>query len=439
VKVTKIETIRVGEFPSLIWVQVHTDKRGVVGLGETWYAASTVQAAIHDHFGPLLIGRDPRAVERHWMDMFALSDHAGYGGAEMRAISALDMALWDIRGQAAGLPVYQMLGGTVRDKIRVYATGAPYDKCGDLAKELRDEGITAMKMGPTIPLALATDGQFLTPKDLDRALKPIRDVRDAVGMDVQIANDGHGKWNLPCAVRIAQAMEPYDMMWQEDLMPLMNWEALQRLQESTKTPVCISERLLTRWQHRQFIESGAARIVMPDLIWAGGISETYKIGVLASAHQVPFAPHDATGPVNIFACAQVCMCSPNAMILEHVRSFHRGWYGRFVDPNLDIRDGFMHAPQRPGIGTRLRPEVRERPDAIVQVSDTPGDSLIDAWGDAPQRSREMQRFLDEEHARRLQGTVIPKTLAFEATPRRPAPASGKASRAGRARRASRGR
>ncbi|MBI4306566.1 MAG: mandelate racemase/muconate lactonizing enzyme family protein [Chloroflexi bacterium] len=412
-KITKIETIRVKEFPGIIWVQVYTDRRGLVGLGETWYAASTVQAAIHDHFGPLLIGRDPRHVERHWSDMFRLSDHAGYGGAEMRAISALDMALWDIKGQDVGLPVYELLGGAVRTRIPVYSTGAPFEGCGELAKELLGEGITAMKMGPTIPLALASDGQFLSPKDLDRALKPIRDVRDAVGMDMQIANDGHGKWCLPVAVRIAQAMEPFEMMWQEDLMPLLNWEALQRLQESTKTPVCISERLLTRWQHRLFIESGAARVVMPDLIWAGGISETYKIAVLASSHQVPVAPHDATGPVNIFACAQICIASPNAMVMEHVRSFHKGWYGNFVDPNLDIREGYLFAPQRPGIGTRLRPAVRERPDAIVQVSDTPGESLIDAWAPVAHRSPEMEKLLAEEHAWRLQGTIIPKTSAYE--------------------------
>ena len=114
-------------------------------------------------------------------------------------------------------------------------------------------------------------------------------------MEMQIANDGHGKWALPVAIRIAQAMEPYDMMWQEDLMPLLNPEALLRLQESTKTPVCISERLLSRWQLRLFIENGSARIVMPDLIWTGGVSETHKVAILASAHQVPFAPHDATG------------------------------------------------------------------------------------------------------------------------------------------------
>ncbi len=177
-------------------------------------------------------------------------------------------------------------------------------------------------------------------------------------------------------------------------MPLLNPEALLRLQEATKTPVCISERLLSRWQHRLFIENGAARIVMPDLIWTGGISETHKIAILASAHQVPLAPHDATGPVNIFACAQICMSAPNAMIQEHVPSFYKGWYHDVVEPNLEIRDGFLHAPQRPGIGTRLKPGVRERPDATVVVSDEPGESPIDHWGHTPARSERMQAEVD---------------------------------------------
>ena len=402
-KITQIETIRVGEFPQIIWVQVHTDE-GVVGLGETWYAASTVQTAVHDHFGPMLIGRDPFAVERHWTDMFQLSDHAGYGGAEMRAISALDMALWDIKGQAAGLPVYELLGGAVRRKVRVYATSMPYEGAGEEAKRLLNEGITAMKGGPTIPLAVASDGQFLSPKDLDRALKPIRDIRDAVGMDMQIANDAHGKWTLPVAIRIAQAMEPYELMWQEDLMPLLNPEALLRLQEATKTPVCISERLLSRWQLRQFIENGSARIVMPDLIWTGGISETHKVAILASAHQVPIAPHDCTGPVNIFACAQVCMGSPNVMIQEHQPGYYKDWYGRFVDPNLDIRDGFLHAPQRPGVGTRLRPEVRDRSDATVTVSDEPGETFFnDNWDRFPVRTAEMEAEVEQLRKERRGG------------------------------------
>ena len=381
-RITKIETIQLKEHARVLWVQVYTDT-GIVGLGETFYAPSVVAAAIHDWFGPLLIGRDPHEVERLWESMFRLSDHAGYGGAEMRAISALDIALWDIKGQALGVPIYELLGGAVRRRVPVYATGIPYEGAAELAKQLLDEGITAMKGGPTIPLALASDGQLLAPADLDRALRPFREIREAVGMEMQIANDAHAKWNLPIAIRIAQAMEPLEPMWQEDLMPLLNPEALRRLQEATRTPFCISERLLTRWQLRQFIENGSARIVMPDLIWTGGISETHKVAILSSAHQVPIAPHDATGPVNIFACAQICISSPNTMMQEHVPSFHRGWYNDIVDPNLDIHDGYLHAPQRPGVGTRLRAGLRDRSDAIVRVSDQPGESPIDSWDDTP--------------------------------------------------------
>ena len=367
-KIKHIETVRVSDPADVIWVRIHTDA-GLIGLGETWYASKTVESAVHDHFAPLIVGRDPFAIERHWLNMFRLSDHAGYGGAELRAISAIDMALWDIKGQAAGVPVYELLGGAVRKKIRVYATGAPFVGAGDLARELIDDGMIAMKMGPTISVATPSEGQFLSSKDLDLVLQPFRDVRDAVGDGIKIANDGHGKWALPVAIQIAKAMEPLDIMWQEDLMPLLNPDALRQLQDATSTPVCISERLLTRWQFREFIENGSAQIVMPDLIWTGGISETHRIAVMASAHQVPVAPHDATGPVNIFACAHICMNSPNAMIMEHVRPYLYGWYGDFVDPLPPIEHGWLSAPQNPGIGTRLRPEVLERSDCETRVTD----------------------------------------------------------------------
>jgi L-alanine-DL-glutamate epimerase-like enolase superfamily enzyme len=136
---------------------------------------------------------------------------------------------------------------------------------------------------------------------------------------------------------------------------------------------------------------------MPDLIWTGGISETHKVAILASAHEVPIAPHDATGPVNIFACSQICISSPNTMIQEHVPSFYKGWYNDIVDPNLDIRDGYLHAPRRPGVGTRLKAGLRDRRDAIVQTSDQPDESPIDSWDDTPHptlRSSRMRAEVD---------------------------------------------
>jgi L-alanine-DL-glutamate epimerase-like enolase superfamily enzyme len=381
VKITKLETIRVKEMPRALWVRVHTDQ-GLIGLGETWYGARAVSAVIHDTYSPFLVGRDPLDIEQHWYRMFRICDYFGYGGAEVRALSAIDTALWDIAGQAAGQPIYKLLGGACRDKIRVYNTCSSYGKIQDsltffhdpaaLAKSLLAEGITAMKVYPFDYLSEASQGQHLSPQDLERGLEPVRKIREAVGNAIEIAHDGSGRWNLPNAIRIAQAMEPYDIMWQEELLEPVNVETYLRLAQATKTPVCAAERLISRYQFREFIEKGAAEIVMPDLIWTGGISETKKICTLAETYQAPVAPHDCTGPVNVFACAHICMNVPNVMIMETVRSYYKGWYGKFIEPNIRVENGFLLAPEGPGLGTRLKPEVLTRPDATIEVSDREG-------------------------------------------------------------------
>ena len=383
--ISKIETIRVGQFPDLIFVQVHTDT-GLIGLGETWYAASTVESAIHDHFGPLLIGRDPAEIERHWQTMFRLSDHAGYGGAELRAISALDVALWDIKGQTLQMPIFEIIGGGTRHRIRVYNTLGVYGDISDgydvwtdpvgVAKRLLDEGITGMKMSPTDFIARESDGQLLFKDDLEWALRPLREIRDKLGMDIEIANDAHGKWNLPNAIKIVREMEPLRPMWHEELISPLNEEAHARLQSATSTPIAAAERLMTRYQHRRFIESSAARITMPDLTWTGGISEVMKIAILASVHQMPIAPHDCVGPVNMFACAHIAMATPNVMIMEYNRAMHLGWYRDFIEPDFVIESGFLMAPTEPGLGTHLKASVRERIDATVRTSDERAESWL---------------------------------------------------------------
>ena len=359
--ISKIETIRVAQFPDLIFVQVHTDT-GLTGLGETWYAASTVESAIHDHFGPLLVGRDPFEIERHWQTMFRLSDHAGYGGAELRAISAIDVALWDIKGQSLNMPIFEIIGGGTRNRIKVYNTLGVYGEIDEahkvwsdpveVAKSLLDQGITGMKMSPTDFIARESDGQLLFQDDLDWALRPIREIREKLGMEIDIANDAHGKWNLPNAMRIVRELESMRLMWHEELISPLNEEAHQRLQAVTSTPIAAAERLMTRYQHRRFIESSAARISMPDLTWTGGISEVKKIAVIASAHQKPIAPHDCVGPVNMMACAHIAMATPNVMIMEYNRAMHLGWYRDFIEPDFVIDGGFLMAPTEPGLGTR---------------------------------------------------------------------------------------
>ncbi len=384
-KITKVETIRVQELSHILWVQVYTDE-GLVGLGETWYAPRAVAAVVHEVFAPLIIGQDPLRVELLWQTMFDKAESWGYGGAEGRALSAIDIALWDIAGQATGQPIYNLLGGACRDRIRVYNTCASYGDIQDfqwflddpvgLAESLLKEGITAMKVYHLGRLAAPTRGQYLAPRDLQESLEPIRKVRQALGNQIEIAHDGGARWNLPNAIRIAQAMEPYDMMWQEELLQPLNMEAHLRLAQATKTPICAAERLVSRYRFRDFIEKGAVDIVMPDLIWTGGITETKKICTMAETYQLPVTPHDCTGPVNVFACAHICMNVPNVMIMETVRSYYQGWYGRFVEPNITVKDGFLLAPQGPGLGTRLRPEVRQRSDVAIEVSDQPGEYVL---------------------------------------------------------------
>jgi L-alanine-DL-glutamate epimerase-like enolase superfamily enzyme len=374
--ISKIETIRVGQFPDLIFVQIHTDT-GLVGLGETWYSASTVESAIHDHSGPLLIGRDPAEIERHWQTMFRLSDHAGYGGAELRAISAIDIALWDIKGQVLQMPIYEILGGGTRHRIRVYNTLGVYGDITDgydvwtdpvgVAQRLLDQGITGKKMSPTDFIARESDGQLLFQDDLDWALRPLREIRDKLGMEIEVANDAHAKWNLQNAIKIVREMEPLRPMWHEELISPLNEKFHERLQAATSTPIAAAERLMTRYQHRRFIESPAARISMPDLTWTGGISEVKKIAILASAHQMPIAPHDCVGPVNMFACAHIAMATPNVMIIEYNRAMHLGWYRDFIEPDFVIEDGFLMAPTEPGLGTRLKSSVKDRKDVTIRT------------------------------------------------------------------------
>ncbi len=387
-KITRIETIHIKEHAAATWVRVHTDA-GHIGLGETWFGPRTVAGAVHEMFSPILIGKDPLAIERHWRDMFDMANAYGYAGAESRAISAIDIALWDIAGQVAQQPIYNLLGGACRDRIRTYNTTGQWAgnrdtelaimDAGTLAKSLVDDGLTAMKWAFTDHFADPTRGVNLSAEDLDLMIKPVEAMRSAVGNQLDIANDGHGRWNLNNAIRIGRAMDQFDMMWQEELMQPTNVESHIALANEIVAPVCVSERLISKYQFREYLRAGAAEVVMPDLIWTGGITETKKIATMAEAEQRPVAPHDMTGPVNIFACAHICMNAPNAWLMETCRAYYGegGWYSDIVDRNVRVVDGELLAPEGPGLGTALRPEVFDRPDVTVEVSDEPGGYT---WG-----------------------------------------------------------
>lgn len=400
-KVTALRTVRSETFPNMLWVLVETDD-GLVGLGETFRQPAAVEAHIAETVAPYLIGKDPRAVEAHWQALGS-STAARAMGAEARALSAIDIALWDIIGRETGKPVYRLLGGPVRDAIRTYNTCAgygyntykssvavraatsvweerpqdgPYDdlekwrtkgQAGELAKSLLESGITAMKIWPFDDYARPSNGQFISRRDLDIALVPFRQIRDAVGLNMEITVELHSMWNLPSAVKIAEALEEIQPMWYEDPIRMDNLATLAEFARSTRVPTTASETLTTRFNFREALERDAVGIVMLDPGWVGGISESRRIAALAETYHRPIAPHDCTGPVVYIAGAHLCLATPNAMIQESVRAYYTGWYTDVVTALPTIEDGMLSPPEGPGLGTSLRPEFLRRADVTVRV------------------------------------------------------------------------
>lgn len=395
-KITKLESIHVAEFSNILFVRVHTDD-GLVGLGETYYTPEQTRSFVHEVGGPMLLGQDPRDVDAHWRRLYDATHVYGNRGNEMRGISAIEVALWDILGQVAGLPIYRVLGGRFRDRIRVYNTCAgplygqgmpgvaepqhpsesrgPYEDlvaftedAGALAKDLLSEGVTAMKIWPFDPFAAASNGTSISLPDIERGLEPVKKIRDTVGDEMEIMIEGHGYWSLPAAARIARALEPYMPFWLEDLLKPDSPQTLARLREETRIPICGSELALTRYATRDLIEQRAVDIVMTDVTWTGGIAESRKIAAHAESYNLPFVAHDCTGPVTLLASIHLSVHCPNAMIQETVRAYYRGFYETMTTDQPRIEEGYAYPPERPGLGTSLRPDLLDRPDCTIRES-----------------------------------------------------------------------
>ncbi len=393
-KIQRIETIRCAAHPNLLWLQLHTDD-GLVGLGETFYIPGAVEAVVHDFAAPMLLGQSAFDRERHWQALFSHANFFGFAGAEMRAVSALDLALWDLLGKHTGQPVLHLLGGQTRETIRVYNSCvdtplyADQDgflkRPGELAQSLLAQGISAMKVwpwdqfapqlhasavtGPAGWSAVGPVGHDLLPEQLARGLWTVQEIRKAVGDRMQIAIEGHARWDLNCALHIARALEPYDVMWMEDMVQPDSAPDLARLVRETRVPQCVSERLFTRHAFRRILDAGAAHIVMPDIVWTGGLSEAQKIATLADTHHLPIAPHDCTGPVNLFACLQLCAATPNAMVMETVRGFCEGYYRDVVAEVVPVQGGrAVLTGFGAGLGVTLRVEFLARSDVTRRFS-----------------------------------------------------------------------
>ncbi|MGA2136337.1 MAG: mandelate racemase/muconate lactonizing enzyme family protein [Bryobacteraceae bacterium] len=375
-RITAIETIHLRRGITVhwgpiqwLWVRIHTDS-GLVGLGET-YPHPEAEKEVVRRLAPVLLGRDPSQIERLWADMLHTVAYSGWAGAEMRAISAVDVALWDLAGKAANQPIYQLLGGASRERIRTYNTC--YDHVDfltepvRLAGELAKSGIQAMKIWPFDPIAQETGGQYITADQMRRAIEPLRLIREEFGDSMEVAMEFHAYWNLPCAIRIAQALEPYAPLWLEEMLPQDNLAAYRELALTTRLPLCVSERLMTRWGFRELIENKAARFIMPDICWCGGISDAKKIATMAETYYLPVAPHNCGGPVLHAASLHLAANLTNLYILESVRRHYLDEYRGIVTQMLPPIDGEFGLPPGPGLGVELCPEVFGREDAVVSM------------------------------------------------------------------------
>jgi len=393
-KVTGLETVRVDEHPQMLWIQVHTDE-GLVGLGETCIGPATVEAHIHETIAPYLVGKDPLLVSQHWHDLSG--SFLGYQGtgAETRGLSAVDIALWDIRGQALGRPIADLLGGASRESIRIYNTCAGYtygrrtrgalraadrgtvaqdgipspagaagpyedlqmaiDRPAELARQLLDQGIGAMKIWPFDPYAAASGGYDIRPEDLRAGVGAISQIRDAVGDAMDVMLEMHAVWHLGAALKIARAVEPLGVYWFEDPVKADNLAAAATFAASTRVPVAMGETLAGLASFRTLLELGAAQVIMFDLGWVGGLSEASRVASLAQAYDLPIAPHDCTGPVVLTASTHLVSNAPNALMQETVRAYYTGWYRDIVTEMPAIRGGEISPPPGPGLGTQLRP------------------------------------------------------------------------------------
>lgn len=398
-KITAIRTYRVEEFANVLWVHVETDA-GVTGLGETFYGAEACEAHIHNTLAVRLLGQNPLNIEALHKEMVSLPNAQASTGVEYRAASAIDIALWDIFGKVAGQPVHVMLGGQSWDRMRIYNTCAgtryvrtnkikpvdtwnlaaggasPYEdldafmtRADALAEDLLENGISAMKIWPFDPAAIENKGMFITAEQMKAAIRPFELIRKAVGDRMEIMVELHSLWNLPVAMDIARALEPYAPRWYEDAIRMNSPQALAEFARSTTTWTCASETLGSRFAYKEYLDRDATHVVMADLCWTGGLTEGRKIAAMADTYHRPFAPHDCIGPVGFAAAIHMSISQPNTLIQESVRAFYKGWYRELVTEVPRIEGGFVYPMEGPGLGTELVPQFFERADLSHRLSE----------------------------------------------------------------------
>lgn len=358
-KITKLELFKVP--PRWLFLKISTDE-GYEGWGEPVVEgrADTVKAAVEE-LSSYLIGANPNKIEDIWQVLYRSGFYRG-GPVLTSAISGIEQALWDIKGKYYNAPVYELLGGACRDRIKVYSWigGEKPDEVAVLAKEKQDQGFSAIKMNATGELNYIDDFSKVR-----GVVERVASIRDACGEDFGIAVDFHGRVHKAMAKILVQELNPYHLMFVEEPVLCENYEAFKEIASYTTAPIATGERLFTRWDFKKIFEQGAVNIIQPDLSHAGGILECKKIAAMAEAYDVAVAPHCPLGPIALASCIQLDACTPNAIIQEQSLGIHYNQGNDLMDflkdPRVfEYKDGYVGLPDKPGLGIDIdEDKVRE--------------------------------------------------------------------------------
>lgn len=347
-KITDIKTFAVDCFrTNWVFIKIHTDD-GIDGIDEATleYKEKALLGAV-EHIKEYLIGKNPFDIEKHWHNIYRDAYWRG-GAVLMSALSAVETALWDILGKSLNVPVYQLMGGKVRDKVRIYVNGwfagaKTPKEFGEKAKIAVQKGVTAMKWDP-----FGKSYLDISNKDLNNALQCIAEVRSAVGDEIDLLIEGHGRFNIPTAVKISKELEPFNPMFFEEPVPPDNLDALKAVKDKSPVAVSAGERLYTRWDYKKMFDLMTADYIQPDISHAGGIMELKKIAAEAECRYIPFAPHNPSGPVANAATLQLAASCQNFCILEIMYS-DVAYRKDITNEELEYSDGYIKIPDNPGL------------------------------------------------------------------------------------------
>ena len=366
-KITEIRTGEVFGHGYSCYVRIYTDK-GITGTGECIHGGNGIQGIIQG-LAPFLLGQDPMNVDKLFdtMRRARVFDGADSGNF-VTAITGIEIALWDLVGRATGLPVYALLGGKFRDKIRMYcdchAGGDDSPQANaDKAKEVVDMGFTAIKFDldeMQHPFKRDAYNHTVGNKELEDMVAKATAIREAVGSEIDVAMDLHGRYDTISGIRIAKAMEPLNLLWLEEPVPPTNVDAMREVTRSTTTPICAGENHFLRLGFKDIIEKHAVDIIMPDLPKCCGLSEGKKIANMAEIYFIPFAPHNVCGPLGTIASCHCCASVPNFLVLEWHWQERPHWHDLVKSDPAIIRDGYIELYDRPGLGWDIDEEACEK-------------------------------------------------------------------------------